>query len=151
MNCLMRLVSFVAHARPAARLAAIAVAVAALSGCGGAVGLPDGGSVVRVGERDFKISAPKRVSAGDVTINVVNRGPDAHELIVIRADHGLPMRSDGLTVDEEALEHAEAGALEPAEPGVHHLQVHLTPGRYVLLCNMQGHYLGGMHAVLEVR
>ena len=27
----------------------------------------------------------------------------------------------------------------------------LDPGRYVLFCNMYGHYLGGMHAVLVVR
>ena len=31
------------------------------------------------------------------------------------------------------------------------LDVHLAPGRYKLLCNMSGHYLGGMHTALVVR
>jgi uncharacterized cupredoxin-like copper-binding protein len=30
------------------------------------------------------------------------------------------------------------------------LHLHLTPGRYVLFCNMAGHYLGGMHRTLVV-
>jgi uncharacterized cupredoxin-like copper-binding protein len=31
------------------------------------------------------------------------------------------------------------------------MRVHLTPGRYVLYCNMSGHFLGGMHTLLVVR
>ena len=27
----------------------------------------------------------------------------------------------------------------------------LKPGRYVLWCNLEGHYLGGMHASFEVQ
>jgi uncharacterized cupredoxin-like copper-binding protein len=62
------------------------------------------------------------------------------------------MRSDGRTVDEEALAQRGLRALEPGASGaVRDLQVHLTPGRYVLFCNMSGHYLGGMHRVLVVR
>jgi uncharacterized cupredoxin-like copper-binding protein len=42
--------------------------------------------------------------------------------------------------------------LEPGDPEtVRELAVHLVPGRYVLLCNMSGHYLGGMHTVLVVK
>ena len=28
--------------------------------------------------------------------------------------------------------------------------MHLEPGRYVLFCNMEGHYMAGMHTVLVV-
>jgi uncharacterized cupredoxin-like copper-binding protein len=106
-----------------------------------------------VTERDFHISAPKRVSAGVVRIAVHNKGPVNHEFIVIRArDSRLPFRSDGSTVDEDALEKATMGIVEPAAPGsVHHLRLNLTPGRYQFICNMSGHYLGGMHAGLVVR
>jgi uncharacterized cupredoxin-like copper-binding protein len=108
--------------------------------------------VVRVSERDFQISAPTRVRSGPVVLRVRNRGPENHELIVVRSSARLPLRKDGLTVDEEALQRAEAGALEPGRPGaVRELRLNLTPGRYVLFCNMEGHYLGGMHAVLLVR
>jgi uncharacterized cupredoxin-like copper-binding protein len=31
------------------------------------------------------------------------------------------------------------------------VRAHLTPGRYVLFCNMSGHYLAGMRRVLVVR
>jgi uncharacterized cupredoxin-like copper-binding protein len=110
-------------------------------------------SVVHVTERDFKISAPARLRAGDVVLHVRNRGPDSHELLVIKlGPKGLPLRGDGLTVDEDAVKGNEAGALEPGESGsVRDLDVRLTPGRYVLLCNMSGHYLGGMERTLVVR
>jgi uncharacterized cupredoxin-like copper-binding protein len=135
------------------RVGAVAVLVAAVAGCGGAELAPHGASVVRVGERDFAISAPKLVAAGDTVLRVRNSGPDDHELIVVRVGRGpLPLRGDGLTVDEEGMERAEAGVLEPGDPHtVRYLSVHLVPGRYVLLCNMSGHYLGGMHAVLVVK
>ena len=63
----------------------------------------------------------------------------------------LPLRADGLTVNEEAIQTREAGTLEPGHAGaVRDLQLHLAPGRYVLFCNMEGHYMGGMHAELVV-
>jgi uncharacterized cupredoxin-like copper-binding protein len=113
---------------------------------------PVTGDVVRVTERDFRISAPARVAPGDVVLSATNMGPDAHELIVVRAPEGaLPLRSDGFTVDEESLDAVIVGALEPGQPGTTRaLPVHLAPGRYVLFCNMSGHYLGGMHTELVV-
>ena len=134
----------------AAGLVSLAAAVLYAAGPGGAA---SPSHVVGVSERDFRISAPSRVRAGEVVLRVHNRGPDDHELIVVRSNgKQLPLRSDGLTVSEEALQHAELGALEPGAPGdVRELRLTLTPGRYVLFCNMEGHYLGGMHTVLAVR
>jgi hypothetical protein len=144
--------SIAARLQPGVAAVGVVVVLAA-SGCvgGGAPGVQ--GTVVRITERDFKISAPRTVPAGDVVIRVHNRGPVAHELIVVRAGHKpLPLRGDGLTVNEESLEGAEAGALEPGRPGsVRVLAVRLTPGRYVLFCNMSGHYMGGMRRTLVVR
>lgn len=111
-------------------------------------------TVIRVSERDFHISLrPARVAAGRVRLVVRNKGPVNHELIVVRGPNPrLPLRADGLTVDEEALDRTTLGAIEPAEPGTsNELGLHLTPGRYELLCNMAGHYLGGMRAELVVR
>ena len=110
------------------------------------------GTRVRITERDFRISAPRTVTAGEVRFVVNNRGPDDHEFLVVRQPGArLPLRPDGLTVDEDAIEDATAGEVEPARPGVHELQVHLSPGRYRLFCNMSGHYMGGMHRTLVVR
>jgi hypothetical protein len=137
-----------------ARLTAPAVALVVAAGCGAR----DGGAsertpIIRVTERDFRISAPATARAGAVTFMVRNRGPVAHELIVVRRGRwALPLRSDDITVDEDALEPVTAGALEPADAGgVRALRVRLAPGRYELLCNMSGHYLGGMHTELVVR
>ena len=124
----------------------------AVAGCGSGRPSADAHATrIRVTERDFRISAPRHVRSGDVLVSVHNRGPDAHELIVVRDGARLPLRRDGSTVSEEKLEPVEAGALEPGQPGsVRTLRLHLAPGRYTLFCNMSGHYLGGMHAELVV-
>jgi hypothetical protein len=110
------------------------------------------GAIVRVTERDFRIVvARKRVPAGYVRLLIRNRGPDTHEVILARRRSSrLPLRSDGLTVDEEALGRALVKGLDVPPGRVRELHLHLRPGRYELFCNMFGHYLGGMHAELEV-
>ncbi len=140
--------------RALTRVAIVAASLLVVGGCSGDQhGTPIAGTVLRVTERDFHISAPKQVSSNIVRLSVHNRGPDAHELIVVRAQNAhLPLRPDGSTVDEEALERATVGVLEPGAPGsVRQLLLHLPPGRYVLICNMSGHFLGGMHTELVVQ
>jgi uncharacterized cupredoxin-like copper-binding protein len=133
------------------RLLLVSFALLATAGCGSG-GHQAAAPVVRVTERDFRISAPKHVRSGDVVLSVHNRGPDAHELIVVRdRSTELPLRRDGSTVSEEKLEPVIAGALEPGHPhSVRKLRLHLAPGTYELFCNMSGHYLGGMHTKLVV-
>ncbi|HEY2604244.1 MAG TPA: hypothetical protein VGI67_21985 [Thermoleophilaceae bacterium] len=145
------------------RIAACALAGAAalvasallMSGCGvtGSAGAQSRVPLAKVWERDFRIKAPTELPAGNVRLSVYNDGPDAHELIVVReGSKPLPFRGDGLTIDEDAVERSTAGALEPGQPETtRQLNLHLTPGRYVLFCNMSGHYLGGMHTQLVVR
>jgi hypothetical protein len=129
----------------------VSLALLACPGCGTG-GHQAAAHVVRVTERDFRISAPKHVRSGDLLLSVSNRGPDAHELIVVRDRSSvLPLRRDGSTVSEEKLEPLIAGALEPGQPGSRRtLRLYLAPGTYELFCNMSGHYLGGMHAKLVV-
>jgi uncharacterized cupredoxin-like copper-binding protein len=139
---------------PVARLTAPAIALVVAVGCGASDGAgSERAPTIRVTERDFRIDAPRTAAAGVVTVTVRNRGPVAHELIVVRRGSArLPLRSDDTTVDEEALDPVTAGALEPADAGaVRALRVRLAPGRYELFCNMSGHYLGGMRSELVVR
>jgi len=136
-------------------LVAIGVVVAAsVSGCGAAGGAGGAaGTVVGVTERDFHVATSlARVSAGELTLRIHNSGPDEHELIVAPwRSAGLPLRADGLTVSEEAIQSSEPGSIVPQQPGgTEFLTVHLKPGRYVLFCNMEGHYMAGMHTVLTV-
>ena len=134
-------------------VAAVLLAVSGLAACSSGQTAAKHASVVRVTERDFRIAAsPARVPSGLVLLTVENRGPVSHELIVVRTDRPtLPRRADGVTIDEDALEKATAGALEPGAPGItRELVLHLKPGRYELFCNMSGHYFGGMHTDLVV-
>ncbi|HEY1595793.1 MAG TPA: hypothetical protein VGF74_10390 [Thermoleophilaceae bacterium] len=127
----------------------------ALTGCGvtGSAGAQPAARSVKVVERDFRITAPAEVAAGAVRISIRNDGPDEHELLVVReGSRPLPLRRDGLTVDEDAVAKSKAGSVEPGAPGsVRQLTVNLRPGRYVLFCNMSGHFMGGMHTELLVR
>lgn len=136
------------------RLLAGGVALAlTLAGCGGS-GKTASGAVIGITERDFHIAASTtHVVAGAVTLRIHNAGPDEHELIIApeRSD-GLPLRADGFTVNEESIANSEPGSIEPQQPDhTELLSVHLKPGRYVLFCNMEGHYMAGMHTVLVVR
>jgi uncharacterized cupredoxin-like copper-binding protein len=106
--------------------------------------------VVRVTLKDFRIKVSRlRVPAGQVQLVVHNKGPDTHELLIARTGESLPLRADGVTVDEERLEPITVDEVEGEPPGaVSVLRLKLRPGRYVLFCNMAGHYLGGMRARL---
>ena len=117
---------------------------------------PTRGTPVNVLLEDFRVRQDTAVvPAGTVTFRVRNQGPTSHEFVVVRTDLApdkLPLQDDGLTVDEEKkgvdlVE--EAGGLDIDEH--ENLVVRLTPGHYVMYCNFEGHYLGGMHAALTVR
>jgi hypothetical protein len=136
------------------RLIAFAPLLAVVcGGCGSAQHATSKGESVAVSEKDFHISAPTTLRAGEVTFTVHNHGPERHEFIVARAGaSGLPLRSDALTIDEDSIHKQEVGELEPGEPGsVRTLHLTLSPGRYVFFCNMAGHFLGGMHHEVVVQ
>ena len=111
------------------------------------------GQVVDITLKDFHIDTQTPfVTDGHVTFQVHNEAPATHEFVVVRTDlpaDGLPLGPDGLSVNEDWLD--GVGELNEVPAGtVGTLSLHLAPGRYVFFCNLDGHYLGGMHAVLEV-
>jgi len=117
---------------------------------------PSDGTVVTVHLDDFHVRLDRPVvPAGMVRFRLVNNGPSTHEFIVVRTDAApdhLPLQRDGLTVDEEGpgVDHVdEVEGLDIADRGT--LAVSLPAGHYVLFCNMEGHYLGGVHAPFTVR
>jgi uncharacterized cupredoxin-like copper-binding protein len=113
-----------------------------------------GGTIVGVNERDFHITTTlAQVKPGDVTLRVHNGGPDEHELLVAPERRGgLPIRSDGFTLNEEAIQSSEPGSITPQQPGgTEDLKLHLAPGRYILFCNMEGHFMGGMRTELVAK
>ena len=114
------------------------------------------GTPVNVLLEDFKVRRDAAiVPAGTVSLSIRNQGPTTHELIVVRTDRApdkLPLQDDGLTVDEEApginlLDEAEGLDIDDRQTMV----LDLAAGNYVMYCNLEGHYLGGMHAELTAR
>jgi uncharacterized cupredoxin-like copper-binding protein len=102
---------------------------------------------------DFHITeAMTQVPAGPLALQIHNDSPSTHEFVLVRTDlpaGQLPIASDGLSVDEDALRSiGENSQIDAGTTGT--LAVNLPPGRYVFFCNLEGHYMGGMHGVLEV-
>lgn len=97
-------------------------------------------------EWTLKASA-QRVPAGKVTFVVRNAGKMKHEFVVIRtnaAPNALPMKG---------AQAREAGAkrIEAFGPGgTKRLTLTLAPGKYVLICNMPGHYKAGQRLAFVV-
>ncbi|MEP6972909.1 MAG: hypothetical protein ABI869_02060 [Actinomycetota bacterium] len=111
------------------------------------------GTTVDIRVRDFAIEASRSVIAhGPIDLRVNNRGPSTHEFVVVRTDlraDRLPIGPDGLSVDEDAL--ATVGEIQDVPIWTTRLlELSLAPGRYVFFCNLEGHYLGGMHTSIVV-
>jgi uncharacterized cupredoxin-like copper-binding protein len=114
------------------------------------------GTPVNVLLKDFEVQQDAAVvPAGTVSFRIRNQGPTSHEYVVVRTDRApdkLPLQRDGLTVDEEGpgmdlVDEAEALDIDDRQTMV----LDLAAGHYVMYCNLEGHYLGGMHAALTVR
>lgn len=94
------------------------------------------------------------VPAGDVTFKATNDSKDTeHEMIVAPVPAGgkpLPFNAAQDRVDEEAAHSlGEVEGLDPGKSGT--LTLKLKPGKYVLYCNIAGHYKAGMWTLLTVR
>lgn len=110
--------------------------------------------------QEWRISADKHVvKAGPITFHLTNKGIGEHELIILRTDRDakqLPMKHGKVN---EATAGQLIGEIEEFPPGVEvRTTFTLSPGKYVLFCNLQNtgndgsssHYHLGMHTALEV-
>jgi uncharacterized cupredoxin-like copper-binding protein len=123
--------------------------------CGG------GGEDVSVTLQEFAVGTdPASASAGSVTFNIENKGPDdTHEFVVIRTDLDpteLPTDEDG-AVDEAGAGMEVVDEVEDIPVGdTPTLEVELTAGSYVLICNIfdeeeqEAHYSEGMRTGFTV-
>lgn len=105
---------------------------------------------VSVRLKEFKvIPAVPSVRAGRVTFVVRNVGKLAHEFVVLRT---TVAPSKLLVVGAKAKEMGRVGKIPPFPPGkTRRLTLTPKPGRYVLLCNVPGHYKAGQFIGFRVR
>ena len=146
--------SKVRRGRGWATLAVVAFALGAASCSSVRASAP--GTRVIVVEHDFGITAsPALIAAGLVTLHIENNGPSTHELILDRASvesESLPLRRNGLQVDEASQHLTAISEMGEIRVGTSRdLTVRLVAGHYVLFCNLEGHYLGGMRLTIEVK
>lgn len=84
------------------------------------------------------------VPAGKVEFTARNVGQVPHELMVER----MPMVMDASGLPKED---AAQGMIEDMAPGqTGHMTLTLKPGRYMLFCNLPGHYAAGQHTMFTV-
>ena len=137
------------------REARLALAVGVVVASAGPAALPaaPAGTATSAGTVSVSLSewklAPARLAirAGRVTFVVRNAGTMAHELLVVRSDrHHHSLRVTG----GKAIEAGRLGRTTLIPTGAtRRLTLRVPPGRYVLLCNLLGHYQAGQYAALR--
>jgi uncharacterized cupredoxin-like copper-binding protein len=115
-----------------------------------------GGKTVEIKMGDFFFD-PKDASAqsGPTVIEAPNEGAVEHELVVFKTNMDpakLPTEANG-EVDEEKMDEIaeEAGEIADVEAGETKSEnFKLSPGKYVMFCNLPGHYAQGMYGTITV-
>lgn len=106
-----------------------------------------------VKEWGIEISAAKHV-AGSVAFNLANEGSIPHEFLVVRSDRPAADLLELVSPETNRLDEAlldvigEQPEWEPGAPGA--VTLDLSPGTYVVMCNIAGHFKNGMYADLEI-
>jgi uncharacterized cupredoxin-like copper-binding protein len=110
-------------------------------------------------QAEFSVTSdPTGVPTGAVQFNVTNNGAAAHEFVIMQTDNApSTLLYDNTT--QKAVEDAPGqqdvgevgGELPFILPGQTQSDTFdLAPGRYVLLCNIPGHYRAGMYTSFTV-
>jgi len=125
------------------------------------------GNVVKVelGEngKEYFITVDKAtVAAGAMTFVIDNVGTIHHEMAIFKTDLAadkLPLTDEGKVDEEKAGLLAEAVYAKPLRGDEDHrirdgrgvnFTIDLQPGKYVLLCNLKGHYQAGQFIAFTV-
>jgi uncharacterized cupredoxin-like copper-binding protein len=141
------------------RVTLLLMAAALVAGCSAAPAKDIKGTL-----EEWKITlSPTTGAAGEVTFTINNIGEKDHEFVVVKTDLApdkLPTVADGDeagTVDEEGAGITSIGEKEDIKAGTDNnvLTLTLTPGNYVIFCNVHDedlvHYQKGMHTAFVVQ
>ena len=122
-----------------------------LAACAGPAAEAPAGSqaVAELADNKITVNVPS-VKAGTIKIGVRNVGTMEHSFEVLKTD--LPQ--DKLPVDgasAKAKEDGKVGEIKSIAAGKSAaVTIDLTPGKYVFICNIAGHYQLGMHTGFTV-
>lgn len=129
----------------------------AIAGSVTAISSKVSGATVSATEKDFSISLDNStVDSGDVVFNIKNEGPTTHEFVVLKTDRAedkLPTDTAGSAVDTSAAGIQVVGKTQNIDSGTSTTLTisNMKSGKYVVICNLPGHYQLGMHASFTVK
>jgi uncharacterized cupredoxin-like copper-binding protein len=107
------------------------------------------GGRLAVSMADFKfVPATVTADAGKLRVTAKNDGRVEHEFVLLRTDaspDSIPLEGNAASESDSVGEIAEQ---QPGETGTHTFTV--KPGKYVFICNVDGHYKLGMRGSLTV-
>jgi uncharacterized cupredoxin-like copper-binding protein len=106
------------------------------------IGASPAKTLVKVQLKELKVlPSPLTAKRGAVSFSVKNTGKIDHELVVLKTNPPpakLPVKGG------KAVETGRVGRFGPLKPGTSKsLNLTLKSGKYVLLCNLPGHYQAG--------
>ncbi len=111
------------------------------------------GSTVNVALKEWMLTPDKTSApAGNVTFSATNGGTVDHEFVVIKTDRP----ADSLTLSADAVDEAASGQTKVDEIAefsprtTKTLTLSLSAGKYVLICNVAGHYQRGVRSAFTV-
>jgi uncharacterized cupredoxin-like copper-binding protein len=109
---------------------------------------------VTISLTEFKLSMSELVlPAGKVTLKITNNGAIAHELVVFRLSGPtaqIPMAGGNMNEDGPGVTDVSDGDnLNPGQSVTR--PADFTPGTYLFVCNLPGHYMAGMHQSVIVK
>jgi uncharacterized cupredoxin-like copper-binding protein len=106
-------------------------------------------STVKVTLSEFKVvTGVPSVKAGKVTFAITNKGKLTHEFVVLKTTKTPAQlkQKDGRANEASSL--GESGDVAAGKTGKATLT--LTPGHYLLICNLPGHFTAGQFRAFTV-
>ena len=140
-------------------LAILAVSIGACGGDDNKTSTPSASTTTSTGKTTIKASLGEyfikldksSVPAGSVRFDVSNDGNVEHEFVVIKtnlAPGKLPLKG-GEAKEDVGPSPGEIPSVKVGKKKA--LAVTLKPGKYVLICNLPGHYKAGQSTGLDVK
>lgn len=146
----MRVIGHSGRARAALALAAAVLSAGLVVMAAPPADPATSGTAVNVALDEWNlVPAQVTVRHGRISFVVRNDGTMAHEFVVLRSDrHHHSLKTKG----GRAIEVGRLGEIPLIPIGTSkRLTLTVPAGKYVLLCNLLGHYQAGQYAALRVR
>ena len=132
------------------RLAGAAALVCAVAAVAVTPAFPASPATVKVTLSEFKVvTGVPSVAAGKVQFSITNTGKLTHEFVVLKTTK-TPAQlklKDGRADAASSL--GESGDVAAGKTGKATLT--LTPGHYLLICNLPGHFAAGQYTAFTVK